>query len=356
MSRGKRQRIADGVYLDKYGVSAIVRVRPFPAKEHRFPSDTPIDEIQAWRHRIRGELLEERQKDKDAPAPAAGTFMRDIERYLKTIKSRVAFKSDRSHLRAWLPFLSRLTRRQITPTILRSAIDAWTADKKSARTILHRRRVLREMYAELAPRSPLPLDQVTWPTPATPHPTPVPMATIRKVAKSLKRGLTITKRHGPARTLAETQVPESPQTYARFLVRATTWQRPGQIMRATPEDVDLRRKIWFVRPAKGGNAIPLPLSAPAVHAWRLFIQANAWGAFDLRSFAKTLRRHGWPKNVRPYNLRHTGAIDFLRQGGSLDDLQGLLGHRQIETTRRHYGPILLARLRKAINRNPRRIA
>jgi integrase len=118
-------------------------------------------------------------------------------------------------------------------------------------------------------------------------------------------------------------------------------------MRAEPGDVDLKRRIWFVRAAKGGHAIPLPLTQDMIRAWKAFIAADAWGAFDARSFSKTIRRHGWPKGIRPYNLRHTFAIDHLLAGTDIGDLQGLLGHRQIETTRKFYGPILLARLKKA---------
>jgi integrase len=118
-------------------------------------------------------------------------------------------------------------------------------------------------------------------------------------------------------------------------------------MRAEPGDVDLKRRIWFVRAAKGGHAIPLPLTQDMIRAWKAFIAADAWGTFDARSFSKTIRRHGWPKGIRPYNLRHTFAIDHLLAGTDIGDLQGLLGHRQIETTRKFYGPILLARLKKA---------
>ncbi len=115
-------------------------------------------------------------------------------------------------------------------------------------------------------------------------------------------------------------------------------------------------RIWFVRPAKGGLAIPLPLDPGMVRAWKVFIQAKAWGPFDARSFGETIRRHGWPKGVRPYNLRHTFAIDHLLAGTSLSNLQGLLGHAQIETTRKHYAPVLLALLRKTVGRRKLKLA
>lgn len=57
-------------------------------------------------------------------------------------------------------------------------------------------------------------------------------------------------------------------------------------------------------------------------------------------------RERWPKEVRPYDLRHTFAIDLLMLNADLGDVQGLLGHTQIETTRAHYAPILAARLKR----------
>ena len=231
-----------------------------------------------------------------------------------------------------------MTRTRITVAHVRRAVAAWLSAGKSARTVRHRVRVFRELYQALDGRQARPpLAGVKLPRPADPNPTPVAIETIQAVARSLKTG----KRH------AQGYGSDSTKTYARFLVRATTGQRPAQIMRARPADVDLTRGIWFVRAAKGGTAIPLPLNPDMVQAWQAFAAASAWGTFDTRSFSKTLRRHGWPAGIRPYTLRHTFAIDHLLAGTDLGDLQGLLGHRQIETTRRFYGPILLARLTKA---------
>jgi len=332
-----RERIATGIYRDQYGLAAIVKVGRVQ-REKRFALDHPLKDIERWQARIRGELEEDRAELPDEPTPVRGTFEADLPKYLLLIAGRVSYKADRSHLKAWLPFIGHLPRGQIRPSHVRAAFQAWLADGKSARTIRHRRRVLRELYQALdGVHAKPPIKGVAVPRPEDPHPTPVPIATIKRVAKSLKKG----KRH------KEGYGDDSTLCYARFLVRATTGQRPTQIMRATPADVDLKRRIWFVRAAKRGHPIPLPLSPDMVHAWKVFKAAKAWGAFDTRSFSKTLRRHGWPAGIRPYNLRHTFAIDHLLAGTDLGDLQGLLGHKQIETTRKFYGPILLARLRKS---------
>lgn len=353
-----RVRIARGVYRDQYGQAATVKVGRIQ-REQRFPKDEPVDRMQAWQVRTRAELTEDRDETAtiDEPIPERGTFASDLPRRLKQIESRASYKSDRSHLSAWLPFVGPMKRTAIRPSHVRAAFSAWITDGKSPRTIRHRRRVFRELYQGLdGAHARPPLKGVKVPKPEDPHPTPVPLATIQRVAASLKKGKTGQKRHGPKRTLARVQYAEPAKARARFLVRATTGQRPSQIMRATMADVDLKRRIWFVRAGKGGHAIPLPLTADMVKAWKAFAAAKAWGPFDSRSFSKTLRRHGWPKGTRPYNLRHTFAIDHLLAGTSIGDLQGLLGHRQIETTRKHYAPVLLALLRKTVGRRKLKLA
>lgn len=358
MNTRRRTRIAPGIYDDRYGRAATVKVG-IQQVEKRFPPGTPLDTIQAWQARIRADLLEDRLETAtvDEPLPDRGTFAGDLPRRLKQIAGRASYKSDRSHLRAWLPFVGRLKRPAIRPSHVRAAFSAWLAEGKSPRTIRHRRRVFRELYVGLdGAHARPPLKGVAIPKPDDPHPTPTPIATIQRVAASLKRGTAGEKRHGPKRTLAAVQYSEPAKARARFLVRATTGQRPAQIMRAEQGDIDLTRRIWFVRSAKGGLAIPLPLTPDMVKAWKVFIAADAWGPFDTRSFSKTIQRHGWPKGTRPYNLRHTFAIDHLLAGTPIGDLQGLLGHRQIETTRKFYGPVLLALLTKTVGRRKLKLA
>lgn len=349
MARGRRKRIAEGVYEDQSGWASTVKVGT-RQREQRFPVGTSLEFIAAWRRETRDQLIDDREDAEKAGTapPPPGTFAGDLVTYEKTIAHRVGYKSDRSHLRAWLPTIGPLARRKVRPSHAKTMIQAWQTAAKSARTIRHRVRVLRELWRHFdGPHAPTPVLGLMLPKPPAPHPVAVPWATVQAVASSLKRGLVGTKGHGPKRTKAKIHYAASVKNYARFLVRATTGQRPTQIMRALPDDVDLQRKIWFVRAAKGGVAIALPLDAHGVKAWKTFIAAKAWGNFNVSSFAHLLRRHGWPKDVRPYSLRSTFAIDLILGGADLGDVQGMLGHRQIETTRTHYAPILIARLRRA---------
>lgn len=337
MTRGRRVRLEQGLYADSSGLSAVVKVGRVQ-REKRFPDDTDLAELRRWRSQTRTELLDERQSQATQRADPRG-FARSAAAYLKRRKGRPGQKSDRSHLKAWIAVLGATRRHLVTRVDVERAITDWRNLGKSESTIRHRVRVLRELYQSLDGKDVAhPARGLVLPRAARPAPIPVPRSTIQAVAESLEVGLRHAKGYGDDPTLSR----------ARFLVYATTGQRPSQIGRAKPGDVDLERRVWFVRTAKGGNPIPLPLNDDMVAAWQVFVAANAWGPFSPSALAKVLRRHGWPAGVDPYMLRHTFAIDLLLSGADLGDVQGLLGHQSIQTTRQYYAPILLSRLTKTV--------
>lgn len=330
--RPKRNRVEKGIYEDKWGFSAIVQLNG-TQQEKRFPLDTPRELIRRWRHQAAIDLDEQQGiglHDK------RGTLAGDIRIYLKRREGRPGYGADCSHFKAWIALYGPTLRRLLTRHHIETALATWRSKDVAPQTIKHRVRVLRQLYLALdGPDVKHPLRRVRVSIPRA-TPTAVSLATIRKVAKALKRS--------------------DAKDYARFLVRATTGQRPNQIGQALPTDVDLKRRIWFVRPAKGGEPIPLPLNDGMVRAWRAFKRANAWGTFDTTAHARACRSAGWPVGTRLYALRHTFAIDLLRRGTDLGDIQGLLGHSDIHTTREAYAPLLISRLTKAVERRKLKLA
>jgi len=351
--RGQRQpAIAPGIYPDRLGCEARVTVKGRTSSK-RFPPNHPLALIQAWQADERAYLLRCLADDTAVRGTVAprGTLAGDVAHYLKRRAGRKGYKSDRSHLKAWTDTYGTWDRHRLTPHLCEVQIGKWRAAGRAEKTIRHRVRVLRELWRALdGPRARTPVDGLKLPPVPRPHPVGVPPEIIRAVALSLAKGLTIQQRCGPTRKMTTVTRAKTVTGLARFLVRALTGQRADQIMRAEPGDVDLDARIWWVRPAKGGHAVPFPLTDEMIAAWRIFIDADAWGAWDWRAFAKLLRRHGWPKDVPPKNLRHSFAIDHLRAGTDLGDLQGLLGHSNIQTTRTFYAPVLLSRLEAVTSR------
>lgn len=319
----RRTRLAEGVFEDRYGLAAIVKVGGLQ-KEKRFPLGTDLAILRRWRHAMRAELEDTRSQ---ALALVTGTLAHDGDTFITRKKGQAAFKADRSHLRAWYPTFGPVLRSKITRDQIESQLALWRQKNVAVRTIRHRCRVLRECYRSLdGVHAKTPLDHLHLPKLPAPRPVAVPVKTIRGVAASLlKAGLTL--------------------DYARFVVRAITGQRPAQVMRAMPADLDFSRKLWFVRSAKGGNPIPFPLNPEAVKAWKYFAKVEAWGVFDTARACDVARAHGWPADIPLYALRSTFAIDLILQGANIGDIQGLLGHAQIQTTRDHYASIQVARLK-----------
>jgi integrase len=312
-----RRRLARGIYQDAYGRSVIYHAHGRPI-ETRFPIDKPLDVLQRWRKRQLGQAAERTPRD------PRGSLARDIVAYLKRLKGRPGFKAERSHLRAWLIALGNVRRWTITPERAALVVADWRQAGYAARTIRHRVRVLEALWHALeGPKAETPVDDLTLPPKPKPRPVAVPDVTIGAVALELRK-------HEIARTLRDGK------TRARFLVLATTGKRPAEVMRAQRGDVDLERRVWYTRTAKGGINTEVLLNDEQLAAWGLFVAAQAWGPYDSRSFAKTVQRCGWPKGIRPYQLRASTVQVLRRRGGDPSDVQETLGHTSIETGRAFY--------------------
>jgi site-specific recombinase XerD len=324
----KRRRIRTGIFEDAHGLSVIYSLHGKPI-ETRFPRGASIDRLERWRTR----QIAQRPTVTTAPRD---TLTRDVVRYLRRLKGRASYKSEKSHLRAWLATLGRLRRRSITREQIELTIARWLNEGYAARTIRHRCRVLESLYRALdGPDALTPLRHITLPKKPKARPVWVSDETIAAVALNL-----LMKERDDVGRNPDGRFNEvghiGPQTRARYLVLVTMGRRPIEMRRAVRDDVDVARRLWFVRTAKGGVSAPLPLNDEQLAAWTLFAKANAWGHYDERSFVRTLHACGWPKGIRPYTARHATAFTIRRRGGDAADVQDQLGHASITTAREFY--------------------
>ena len=89
----------------------------------------------------------------------------------------------------------------------------------------------------------------------------------------------------------------------------------------------------MVRTAKGGVPRAIWLNDEMLDAWKAFIAADAWGAFDASDYAKALYAAGWPQDVRPYQARHSVALELGERGPIWRTCPRCSGIRISRTTR-----------------------
>lgn len=142
--------------------------------------------------------------------------------------------------------------------------------------------------------------------------------------------------------------------YAMFLLAFDTGIRPKEMLTLLPSDLNLKGLEVSIRSDNAKTRVPrtLPLSKVTADAIRFLLEhrpeewkenvpvfctwegrpmkVRVWSAKMTTHYSKHLGMH-----VRPYDLRHTFALNFLRNGGNVFALQRIMGHTCLEMTRRY---------------------
>jgi integrase len=311
-------------------IRATVKVAGFQ-KERRFVKGTPARVVKNWKTAMRAKLT------KRHPQPEhrgqTGTLAKDAERYYPLIKHLADWVSRRSEIRAWLPDLGETHRHMIVREDVLRIRGGWVQADVAAKTINNRVTALRNLFHLLdGDENPTPCDGVKPLMPPKVPPQIVTADVINRTLDALERRAAAGHMHAAA-------------DRARLMVLASTGKRPCEIERTKPADVDLRRRVWIARDAKGGFCPGVYLNDEMVLAWEAFVLAGAWGPFP-DHFPRRLRDAGWPADLRPYNLRHSTWIEASERGNDLSDIQAGAGHKLMATTRRHYVPVLSSRMQR----------
>jgi integrase len=318
----------EGIREDRYGIRAYVKVGK-RQKEKRFKRGTELKPITDWLLITRAALTA------GTVATPKDRLIADAKRYLAHMKPLLVpsgYASLVCEINAWLPDLGDMPRHKITRAMILDIRQRWLTEPRGGKgatgrqakpiapkTCNHRVRALCGLYHYIdGSRAETPCDDIPKLKEPDPDPKFVSAAKVRDVAGKIADA----------------------KTRARFMVLASTGQRPAQLKRAQPGDVDLRRHVWMVRPAKGGQPIPVILTDDMTVAFKAFKATNAWGDFDGSDFARQLRAAGWPDTVRPYNLKHTVAIALGESGAEWEDIKDWFGHKDVKSTRIYTGHIL----------------
>lgn len=307
-------------------------------RERKFNPTTPLRVRKAWKAATEAKLRKRLTAASDRIV-SLGTLKADLQRYLPLVRHLADWVSRRSELRAWLPHVGDRPRHAIRRDDVLRIRGIWTGAGVASRTINNRVSALRDLYRKLdGDDADTPCDRVPFLTP--------PRTPIQRISPEIVNTVLANLLARAGRPLTQGRpVCHALRDRARLMVLASSGRRPCEVARAQPDDVNLQARVWGVRDAKGGWTAGIYLNDEMLIAWRAFIDTEAWGPFPAH-FARRLREAGWPKGVKPYNLRHSTWIAASEAGIDLSDIQAGAGHRRIETTRKHYVPVLNSRLQK----------
>ena len=324
----RRVRVAEGIYRDRHGLAATVKVNGVQ-REVRFPPGTPLKTIRAKRDELRASL-------RTLPAGGRHTLSHDAGRYLEQVESTlVSFGDRRRELLAWLPRFGHLRTFALPAHLpmLNAQLHTWRRTL-AASTCNHRRHALtnlvRVLYGRRASFDLLDLVRFAPPPP---------------------RPRWVDRRH-IAVVLAE--IPAASVTRVRLELMHWTGMRPSQMGRLRAEDFRLDEPIPYVAVprGKGGRIAAVPLVPEGAAAARAFLDAEAFGPWPRssvnRALAAAARRAGRPA-FTTYQIRHSFAAGLRRAGADVADIQDLYGHTRPETTM-IYAPPELAKHLAALER------
>ncbi len=334
-TRNTREKIAPGIYRDHANWHATLHVRGAGNREKRFPLAVSITAVQAWRERTRAQLLEFAQR-----GTVPGTFARDAVRYINDFTTHLASaKSRRLEVETWVRVFGNRARGTLKPSDVARVRSEWLAGGLSPKTVNNRCDTLRHLYRCLDGRKAwTPLDDLQK---LHVHRTPMQFVSNETILAVDAKLQELEQLPWQAKDALHDK-----KARARFRVLVSTGRRPSEVMRTQPADVDLERRVWLPRDGKGGFSPGVYLNDDMRAAWELFIATDAWGTYKTARQAAILRRAGWPKDIKPYQARHTLGITLSEGGTDLDDIGPMMGHKRRETTRRHYVPVLGSRMQK----------
>ncbi len=323
-----RVRVAQGIYKDRWGLAATVKVNGIQ-REARFPPGTPLKTVRARRDELRASLR--------TLAPGERhTLAHDADRYLQQISGELVSMADRRHhIGLWVQRFGHLRTLELAHhvALLNDQLRRWR-EARSASACNHRRNALTNLVKVLYGRRAAAelIDLVRF---AQPPPKP--------------RWL---ERSHIAEVLA--QLTPGSRTVVRLRLMHWTGMRPSQMGRLQPDDFRLDEPMPFVVVPRGkrGRLAAIPLVGQGLDAAREFLASDALGKWSCASANKALelaaRKAGRPP-FTVYQIRHSFATGLRRTGSDVADIQDLYGHTNPETTM-IYAPPQLQKHADAIER------
>ena len=325
-----RRKLAKGIYKDRYGVAATVKVDGIQ-RERRFARGTAIKTMRTWQDTTRASL-------RSMPKGAKHTLAYDAPRYLRLVERRLAsFRDRRRNLNQWLTkfgsYLTLSLERHLPE--LNAQLYEWR-ETLSAPSCNHRRDALMNLVRTLyGSRAATELsDLVTFPKPP-PKPRAVSRVHLAAVLAQIEPGTVLA---------------------ARLQLIRWTGMRPSQMGQLTPKHFVLDHEVQMphviVPRGKKGEEALIPLLEEGIAAAREFMRLEAYGDWKTDRANRALKvaaRKAGQEAFTVYQIRHSFASALRESDTDVADIQYMYGHTNPKTTI-IYAPKVMKKNREAIER------
>jgi integrase len=342
------------------GFMVEVHVRPYPRARKRFPLETPIDVMLAWRTEQLEKLTAAKADRARATAADpvttaarrqadANTFRQDVELYLEEKIDPSLHPCTKTQFSRWLrqaaaTELGRYPRQLITGAMWTKLVAQWERSGVPSNEARGGRR-------RIVPPGPLAVDTVhkirtcfigfyTTMDVGLGLSNPARLIPRRQTSDPEPRGIAMAQALEILGHVGRSGEPT--RTAARLTLMCVLGLRPVEIMRIRPAtDWHKAQQQLIVRTAKGGKARTLPLGDRAVAALELLDRLKGWGTFTSAPAARMF--HDAVKAakltalepLRPYDLRHTFGTELYRQTKDIKATGAAMGHRNLAQTERY---------------------
>jgi integrase len=149
------------------------------------------------------------------------------------------------------------------------------------------------------------------------------------------------------RVLAACRASPWPRLYLLVLLALTTGARKGELINLRWRDIDRVHNVAYVGRSKNGDPKTLPLVANVMELLETFGKGAKPEGLVFPSARIPTQRYGFEerwkealkaakvRNFRFHDLRHTCASMLAQNGATLLEIGDLLGHRQLQVTKRY---------------------
>ena len=336
----KRRSIARGVYRDRWGVSATVKVDG-TQREKRFPSGTSLLDIRRWQGEMRVALRA------SVPSRPHGSFKADADRYLAGVRAMPTYRERERIIHLWVAEFGARRRASITTEEVALVLQRWEQLGYAASTLNHRRGALLHLWSRLDGKTAdNPVSRIPRYREPRPEPRGLSWTDVDRILAAMP---------DVGQALAGRVRDDASKTKARLAVVAFTGLTQNQLRRLRPEDVFWQESA-IRAPArhkgKGASAQVLPVTRRGLEALVRFAELDCWGAFSNASLNKSFKRACAKVGLlgkRAYDLRHTFGTEMYRRTHDPLVVQQLMLHRSSETTQRYILGAVPDALQRAVN-------